>query len=64
MKMNNLAYIRGCKISTKKLLNDLKIFRNYKEDCLTYFNDTKEAQKFDKYITEVETELTRRGVEF
>lgn len=52
------------KRSTVKLLNDLKIFRNYKEDCLTYFNDTKEAQKFDKYITEVETELTRRGVEF
>lgn len=52
------------KRSTIKLLNDLKIFRNYKEDCLAYFNNTKEAQKFDKYIAEVETELTRRGVEF
>lgn len=61
---NKLAYIRGCKRSTISLLNDLRIFRNYKEDCLTYFNDVKEAQKYEKYIIALETELTRRGVEF
>lgn len=52
------------KRSSISLLNDLKIYRNYMEDCLTYFKDTKEAQKFDKYITAIETELTRRGVDF
>lgn len=52
------------KRSTISLLNDLKIFRNYKEDCLTYFNDAKEAQKYEKYIIAIETELTRRGVDF
>lgn len=49
---------------TINLLNDLKIYRNYKEDCLTYFKDVKEAQKFDKYIIAIESELTRRGVDF
>ena len=47
---------------TSALLNDLSIYRNYKEDCLTYFDDAKEAQKYDKYIVAIETELTRRGV--
>ena len=50
------------KSSTTRLINDLRIYRNYKEDYLTYFNDTKEAQKYDKYIVAIETELTRRGV--
>ena len=50
------------KSSTTRLINDLRIFRNYKEDYLTYFNDVKEAQKYDKYIVAIETELTRRGI--
>lgn len=40
------------------------IYRNYREDCLTYFNNIKEAQKYEKYIIAIETELTRRGVDF
>lgn len=52
------------KRSNINLLNELKIYRNYKEDCITYFKDAKEAKKFDKYIIAIETELTRRGVDF
>ena len=62
--INKLAYIKGCKLSTKKLLKDLKLYRNYREDCLTYFKNAKEAQKYEKYIIAIETELTRRGVDF
>ena len=50
------------KSSTTRLINDLRVYRNYKEDYLTYFNDAKEAQKYDKYIIASETELTRRGI--
>ena len=51
-----------CGRKTSALLNDFSIYRNYREDCLTYFNDAKEAQKYEKYIIAIETELTRRGV--
>lgn len=53
-----------CGRKTSALVNDLIIYRNYREDCLRYFKKPIEAQKFDKYITAIETELTRRGVEF
>ena len=49
---------------TSALINDLSIYRNYKEDCLNYFNNAKEAEKYEKYIIAIETELTRRGVDF
>ena len=49
---------------TSSLLNDLSIYRNYREDCLTYFRDFQEAQKYEKYILAIETELARRGVDF
>lgn len=53
-----------CGRKTSALLNDLSIYRNYREDCLTYFKNPKEAQKYEKYIIAIETELTRRGVDF
>lgn len=62
--INKLAYIKGSKRTTKSLLKDLKLYRNYREDCLTYFKNAKEAKKYDQYIIAIETELTRRGVDF
>ena len=64
-KLNKEVIIMNEKLSkssTTRLINDLRVFRNYKEDYLTYFNDPKEAQKYDKYIVAIETELTRRAV--
>lgn len=49
---------------TSALLNDLSIYRNYREDCLSYFNNPKEAQKYENFIVAIETELMRRGVNF
>lgn len=62
--LNKLAYIKGCNRTTKSLLKELKSYRNYKEDCLTYFKNAKEAQKYEEYIIAIETELTRRGINF
>lgn len=62
--INKLAIIKGTKRSTKSLLKELKIYRKYREDCLTYFNNPQEAKKYDQYIIAIETELTRRGVDF
>ena len=54
--------IRGRR--TISLLNDLRLYRAYKDDCLTYFKNDKEAQKYENYIIAIETELTRRGVDY
>ena len=57
-----LKNIRGRR--TVSLLNDLRLYRAYKDDCLTYFKNDKEAQKYEEYIIAIETELTRRGINF